>query len=86
MLNGALSKYIKDTNINHTGLDRWSWVKLEGQPGYVTRIVTAYASCRSKSSGTKMYYQQQKQYIQNNSLQTTVKEMFRNDLCAVLRQ
>ena len=86
VLNGALSKYIKDANVNHTGLGRWSWVKLEGQPGHVTRIVTAYGPCRSKSSGTKTYYQQQRRYIQNNSLRTTVKKMFRDDLCATLRE
>ena len=37
VLQGALSKYVKDSNVNHTGLGRWSWVKLEGEPGHVTR-------------------------------------------------
>ena len=86
VLNGALSKYIKDANVDHTGLGRWSWVKLEGQPGHVTRIVTAYGPCGSKSSGNKTYYQQQRRYIQNNSLRTTVKKMFRDNLCATLRK
>ena len=84
VLNGALFKYIKDTNVDHTGLGRWSWVKLEGQPGHVTRIVTAYGPCGSKSSGTKTYYQQQRRYIQNNSQRTTVQKMFRDNLCATL--
>ena len=47
----ALSKYVKDSNVDHIGLGRWSWVKLEGEPGHITRIVTAYAPCGSRASG-----------------------------------
>ena len=77
---------MKDSNVDHTGLGRWSWVKLEGEPGHVTRIVTAYAPCGNRASGDSTYYKQQLRYIQHHSLRTDVKKMFRDDLCAVLRQ
>ena len=52
----------------------------------MTRIVTAYVPCGSRASGDSTYYKQQLRYIQHHSLRTDVKKMFRDDLCAVLRQ
>ena len=37
----ALAKYIKDSGADHTNLGRWSWFRLEGEPGHFTRVVTA---------------------------------------------
>ena len=56
VVTGALAKYVKDYGVDYTGLGRWSWFKLEGEPGHCTRVVTAYAPTGSKSSGTLTYY------------------------------
>ena len=52
----ALSKYIKDSVVDHTNLERWSWIHIEGEPGHVTRVVTAYAPTGSRASGNATYY------------------------------
>ena len=86
VVTGAMAKYVKDSGVDYTGLGRWSWFRLEGEPGHCTRVVTAYAPTGSRSSGTKTYYKQSQRFIENNGLNTTPKRMFRDDLCAVLKQ
>ena len=86
VVNGLMAKYVRDSGVDHTGLGRWSWFKLEGEPGHRTRVVTAYAPTGSKSSGLSTYYKQSERYIKKNGLNSTPKKMFRDDLCAVLKQ
>ena len=86
IINDALTTYVKDTGTDHTHLGQWSWYCLEGEPEHSTRVVTAYAPCGSNASGVSTYFKQAKRYIQNNNLNTTPKKMFREKLCAVLRQ
>ena len=86
VVNGLMAKYVRDSGVDHTGLGRWSWFKLEGEPGHRTRVVTAYAPTGSKSSGLSTYYKQSDRYIKKNGLNSTPKKMFRDDLCAVLKQ
>ena len=86
IINNVLTTYVKDTGTDHTHLGRWSWFCLEGEPGHSTRVITAYAPYGSNASGVLTYLKQAKRYIQNNNLNTTPKEMFREDLCAVLQQ
>ena len=85
VLQGALSKYLKDSNFDYTGLGRWSWVKLEGELGHVTSMVTAYAPCGSRASRKSACYKQQLRYIEHYNLRTDVKKMFQDELL-VLRQ
>ena len=86
VVNGLMFKYVKDSGVDHTGLVRWSWFKLEGEPGHRTRVVTAYVPMGSKSSGLLTYYKQSQRYIKKNGLNLTPKKMFKDDLCSVLKQ
>ena len=74
VVNGLMAKYVRDSGVDHTGLGRWSWFKLEGEPGHRTRVVTAYAPMGSKSSGLLTYYKQSERYIKKNSLNSTPKK------------
>ena len=49
VLTQHLSSYVKDCDTDYTGLGRWSWYLLEGEPGHRTRVITAYAPCGSAS-------------------------------------
>ena len=86
IINEQLCSYIKDSGVDHTGLGRWSWYLLEGEPGYKTRVITAYAPCGDKTSDIATVYKQQWRYIQEKGLKTNPKSMFREDLLHALRQ
>ncbi len=40
-----LTAFVKDSGNNHTGLGRWSWYLVEGEPGHRTYVITAYTPC-----------------------------------------
>ena len=81
-----ISSYVKCSGSDHTGMGRWSYYLLEGEPGHKTRIVTAYAPCGSKSSGLSTNWMAQQRYIKNNGIQArNPNEMFWDDLCGALK-
>ena len=41
LLKGELASYVIDSGQDYTKLGRWSWYRVEGEPGCRTRIVTA---------------------------------------------
>ena len=86
IINEQLCSYVKDSGVDHTGLGRWSGYLLEGEPGYTTRVIVAYAPCRDKTSDIATVYKQQWRYIQEKGLKTNPKSMFREDLLHALRQ
>ena len=86
IINEQLCSYVKDSGVDHTGLGRWSWYLLEGEPGYKTRVITAYAPCGDKTSDIATVYKQQWRYIQEKGLKTNPKSMFREDLLHAPRQ
>ena len=71
---------------SHQAIGHWTWYKVEGEPGHVTRFVSAYAPTGGKSSGPKSNYKQQVRYIQQRGLRTNPIKMFWDDLCQALRQ
>ena len=75
-----------DKGNNHTGLGRWSWYKVEGEPGHKTYIITAYAPCGNTKVGDHTVYKQQERSIQEKGLKTNPKALFRDDLLHVLRR
>ena len=77
---------VKTSGTDHTGLGRWSWYLLEGEPGHFTYVITAYAPCGNKDSGDATYFKQNERYIQAKGLRTNPKTMFREDLLALLRR
>ena len=37
-----ISPRVKDFGSDHTGLGRWTWVRIEGRNGFTVKIITAY--------------------------------------------
>ena len=74
------------SRVDPSGLGRWSWYLLEGDKGYQTRVVTAYAPCGSTAINSETYCQQQARYITEEALRTNTKELFRKDLLTQLRK
>ena len=76
-----------DSGVDPSGLGRWSWYLLEGEEGFRSRVISAYAPCGSAASKEETYYQQQARYITEKGLRdTNPKKMFREDLLAQLRK
>ena len=73
-----------DSGQDYTKLGRWSWYRVEGEPGCRTRIVTAYAPTGSEASEEASYWKQSQRYIKKEGLKTNPKKMFREDLCKAL--
>ena len=81
-----ISSYVKNSGSDHTGLGRWSYYLLEGEPGHKTRVVTAYSPCGSQSSGLSTNWKAQQRYIETHGIRAKGPEaMFWDDLCAALR-
>ena len=85
LLRGELAARVIDSGRDETKLGRWSWYRIQGEPGWRTRIVTAYAPTGNKDSKFGSYYKQILRYIQRKGLRTNPKAMFREDLCRELR-
>ena len=89
ILQGLFSKYInrtgKNRGTNHTHLGKWSWYTLEGEPGHITKTITAYAPVGGSDSTFTSNWKHQHRYIQNNNLRTTVFNIFCDDLCTLLK-
>ena len=77
---------VVDKGNDHTGLGRWSWYLVEGEPGHRTYVMTVYASCGNVGVGDHTFYKQQERYIQEKVLKTNPKALFRDDLLQVLRR
>ena len=86
IIKDSLASFVKKSGTDHTGLGRWSWYLLEGEPGHFTYVITAYAPCGNKDSGKCTYYKQSERYILSQGLRTNPKTMFREDLLALLRK
>ena len=63
IIKDSLAAYVKKLGTDHTGLGRWSWYLLEGEPGHFTYVITAYAPCGNKDSGDSTYFKQSERYI-----------------------
>ena len=85
LLRDELAARVIDRGWDETRLGRWSWYRIQGEPGWRTRIVTAYAPTGNKQSDFGSYYKQIQRYIQKKGLRTNPKAMFREDLCRELR-
>jgi hypothetical protein len=86
ILRDQLAAFVVDQGNDHTGLGRWSWYKVEGEPGHKTYIITAYAPCGNTKVGDHTVYKQQERFIQEKGLKTNPKALFREDLLQVLRR
>ena len=71
-----LTVYVTKSGVDPSGLGQWSWYLLEGDNGYQTRVITAYAPCGSAASTSETYYQQQARYITKEAFKTNPKELF----------
>ena len=87
ILRDELAAYVTNSGADPSGLGRWSWYLLEGEEGYRTRVISAYAPCGSTASKDETYYQQQARYITEKGLKNTnPKKMFRQDILAQLKK
>ena len=87
ILREELTAYVTNSGADPSGLGRWSWYLLEGEEGFRTRVISAYAPCGSAASKDETYYQQQARYITEKALKdTNPKKMFRDDLLGQLRK
>ena len=76
MLCGKLFNHYKDLGKDHTGLGRWSWYLVEGEPGHRTRFVSAYAPTGSEASEEPLYWKQSMRYINKKGFNSNPKAMF----------
>jgi hypothetical protein len=79
-----LAAFVKDTGTDHTKLGRYSYFKVEGEPGHVTYFMNAYAPCGNDSVGETTNYKQQSRYIEKKGLKMTPQKMFRDDVLALI--
>jgi len=86
ILRNQLAAFVVDSNTDHTGLGRWSWYLVEGEPGHRTYFITAYAPCGNTAAGHHTVYKQQERFIHLKGLNTNPKAMFREDLLEILRR
>ena len=85
VLKDELASYVIDSGQDYTKLGRWSWYRVEGEPGCRTRIVSAYAPTGSEASEDASYWKQSQRFIKKKGLKTNPKELFREDLCKALK-
>ena len=85
VIRDLLAPFVKDSNVDHTKLGRWSWCVLEAEGGHRTRVVTAYSPVTNSATGLRTTVQQQWRYIRKKGLKTTPRQMFQDDLINLLR-
>ncbi|KAL7536733.1 hypothetical protein ACHAXR_007367 [Thalassiosira sp. AJA248-18] len=79
LVTNQLAAYVIKNGTDPTGLGRWSWYLLEGEPGVRTYVITAYALCGNDSCGESTVFQQHERLIQEQGLKTNPKAMFLKD-------
>ena len=85
IVHDLIAPFVKNSNVDHTKLGRWSWCLIEGEGGHRTRIVTAYSPVKTNSPGLRTTVQQQWRYIRRKGLKTNPRQMFIDDLANLLR-
>ena len=80
----VLTLYVKDSRVCHTGLGRYSWYKVKGEPGHKTYFISAYAPCGNDPMGKEAAYKQQARCIKQHGLWTDLRTMFCNDLSSLV--
>ena len=76
ILQDQLAAFIIDSGNDYTGLGRWYWYPVEGEPGHRTYTMTAYEPCGNVGIGEYMVYTQQERYTQEKRLQNKSKITF----------
>lgn len=75
------------SGVDSSGLGRWSYISFKTAEHHVTKVLTAYAPCRSKSLATRLVYQQHRRYlITHHKNRECPRKKFRQDLLRQLRQ
>ena len=88
ILHNQLSAFVIDSRSDHTGLGRWSWYLVEGEPGHRTYVITAYTTYGNVGVGVGEYtvYKQHEKSIQKKGIRAKPKTMLREDLISVLQR
>jgi hypothetical protein len=61
---GELVTKVTDSNVDPTGLGRWSWIQFSGKEGHTTRILSVYQPCHTSRKKTESVYAQHLEYFQ----------------------
>ena len=69
-----------------SGLGRWSWIKVRGCRGQVTRMITAYQPVRARKKGHNTVYRQHIRYFDTIGRRGCPRKLFREDLRNFLLQ
>ena len=77
ILRNQLAAFVIDSGSDNTGLGRWSWYLVEGEPGHQTYVITTYAPCDNIEVGDYTVHKQQERYIQEKGLKQIQKRYFR---------
>ena len=75
-----------ETGKDQSGLGRWSWVKMSGCRGRVTRVITAYQPVRARKKGYNTVYRQQHRHFSSQGRRGCPRSFFREDLRQFLLQ
>ena len=67
------------------GLGRWCWMKLAGQQ-ITTRVITAYAPCKTRKEARTATMAQQKRYWRMKGEHRCPRKLFREQLVGLLRE
>ena len=59
---GQMAARVTEVGNDPTGLGRWTWTKFTGRGGIVTRVIVAYAPCRSEEPQQSTVISQQRRY------------------------
>jgi hypothetical protein len=60
---GKLAMKATDSNVDPTGLGRWSWIQFSGKEGHMTRILSVYQPCHTSRKKTESIYAQHLEYF-----------------------
>lgn len=68
LLKDKIAHRHRDTGFDSTGLGRWSWVRISGKQGCVTRFITVYCPGNKQGKGTDTVYAQQLNYLMEDPI------------------
>jgi hypothetical protein len=81
---GELVTKATDSNVDPTGLGRWSWIQFSGKEGHTTRILSVYQPCHTSWKKTDSVYAQHLEYFRPRGCLQCPRRILIEDLKALI--